>query len=85
MYSGESGGSKVALAALALRLREWGWPLIDAQVENPHLTSLGAESWPRVRFLTQVGLLTGIPEAAGGWTQRFGAIQAATLAEVSAD
>ena len=85
MYSGESGGSKVALAALALRLREWGWPLIDAQVENPHLTSLGAESWPRARFLTQVGLLTGIPEAAGGWTQRFGAIQAATLAEVSAD
>ena len=34
MFSAESGGSKVALAALAHRLREWGWPLIDAQVEN---------------------------------------------------
>lgn len=85
MYSGESGGSKVALAALALRLREWGWPLIDAQVENPHLSSLGAESWPRSRFLAQVGVLTGIPEAAGVWTRRFGIIQAAALAEVSAD
>lgn len=85
MYSGESGGSKVALAALALRLREWGWPLIDAQVENPHLSSLGAESWPRSRFLAEVGVLTGIPEAPDVWTQRFGAIQAAALAEVSAD
>ncbi|HEX7801566.1 MAG TPA: leucyl/phenylalanyl-tRNA--protein transferase [Pseudoxanthomonas sp.] len=85
MYSGQSGGSKVALAALALRLRQWGWPLIDAQVENSHLSSLGAESWPRSRFLTEVGLLTGIPEAPGGWTQRFGILQAATLAEVRAD
>jgi leucyl/phenylalanyl-tRNA--protein transferase len=80
MYSGESGGSKVALAALALRLRQWGWPLIDAQVENPHLTSLGAESWPRSEFLAKVDLLTGLAEAPGDWTQRFGVIQAVALA-----
>jgi len=85
MYSGRSGGSKVALAALALRLRQWDWPLIDAQVENPHLSSLGAESWPRSRFLAEVGSLTPAPEVAGRWTQRFGVLQAAALAEVSAD
>ena len=85
MYSGESGGSKVALAALALRLRDWGWPLIDAQVENPHLSSLGAESWPRSIFLEQVGLLTSLPEATTNWSQRFGVIQAAALAEVRSD
>ena len=51
MFSAASGGSKVALAALAQRLRDWGWPLIDAQVENPHLLRLGAESWPRAEFL----------------------------------
>jgi leucyl/phenylalanyl-tRNA--protein transferase len=85
MYSGESGGSKVALAALALRLRDWGWPLIDAQVENPHLVSLGAESWPRSRFLAKVDLLAGTGEAPGSWTQRFGVIQAAALGEVRAD
>ncbi len=85
MYSGESGGSKTALAALALRLREWEWPLIDAQVENPHLISLGAESWPRSRFLAKVDLLAGIPEAPGSWTQRFGTIQAAALAEAGAN
>ena len=85
MYSGESGGSKVALAALAFRLHEWGWPLIDAQVENPHLSSLGAESWPRSLFLQKVDLLTGLPEAPGNWSQRFGIIQAAALAEVRSD
>ena len=85
MYSGESGGSKVALAALAFRLREWGWSLIDAQVENPHLFSLGAESWPRSLFLQQVDLLTGLPEAPGNWSQRFGILQAAVLAEVRPD
>lgn len=85
MYSAESGGSKVALAALALRLREWGWPLIDAQVENPHLSSLGAESWPRSVFLEKIGLLTGLPEAPANWSQRFGILQAAELAEVRSD
>ena len=80
MYSGESGGSKVALAALALRLQQWGWRLIDAQVENPHLSSLGAECWPRSRFLAEVGLLTAVPEAPGSWTSRFGIVQASALA-----
>ena len=81
MYSGESGGSKIALAALAHRLLEWGWPLIDAQVENPHLLSLGAESWPRPKFLEQVADLTGLAEPMGSWTARFGALEASALAE----
>lgn len=83
MYSGESGGSKIALAALAQRLRAWGWPLIDAQVENPHLQSLGAESWPRPGFLAQVAELTGLTEAVGDWTARFGVLEASALAETS--
>ena len=80
MYSGESGGSKVALAALAHRLHQWGWPLLDAQVENDHLLSLGAERWPRERFLAQVGSLTALPEPAEPWTARFGELPAAELA-----
>lgn len=80
MFSAESGGSKVALAALAYRLQQWGWPLIDAQVENPHLLSLGAEDWPRTRFLHQVSALTVMPEVTGNWTLRFGTLAAAALA-----
>lgn len=81
MFSGASGGSKVALAALALRLREWGWPLIDAQVENDHLLSLGAVHWPRKRFLEAVGVLARTPQAAGHWRERFGGFPASMLAE----
>jgi leucyl/phenylalanyl-tRNA--protein transferase len=85
MYSGESGGSKIALAALALRLRMWGWPLIDAQVENPHLYSLGAETWPRALFLENIERLTGLPDPGGCWAERFGVTTAAMLAEVRPD
>ncbi|RZA30264.1 MAG: leucyl/phenylalanyl-tRNA--protein transferase [Lysobacteraceae bacterium] len=80
MFSGRSGGSKVALAGLAFRLRQWGWPLIDAQVQNPHLVSLGAESWPRVAFLAKVGELVQHPGGQGPWTSRFGHLEAASLA-----
>jgi leucyl/phenylalanyl-tRNA--protein transferase len=80
MFSACSGGSKVALAALALRLREWGWPLFDAQVENAHLRSLGAQAWPRDRFLAEVARLVALPAPPGPWTHRFGELAAAVLA-----
>jgi Leu/Phe-tRNA-protein transferase len=60
-----------------------GWPLIDAQVENPHLVSLGAESWPRTEFLAQVDGLVRQPESLGNWTLRFGLLEARQLAEVN--
>ena len=79
MFSAESGGSKVALAALAHRLQGWGWPLIDAQVENPHLVSLGAETWPRADFLRHVAALTMLAEPPGPWATRFGVLPASLL------
>ena len=79
MFSAESGGSKVALAALAHRLQGWGWPLIDAQVENPHLVSLGAEAWPRADFLRHVAVLTALGELPGHWATRFGVLPARLL------
>jgi leucyl/phenylalanyl-tRNA--protein transferase len=85
MFSGASGGSKVALAALAHRLRTWHWPLIDAQVENEHLVSLGAESWPRARFLAQVEALAAQDGTYGAWTDRFGELEARELAMATPD
>lgn len=80
MFSAESGGSKAALAALAHRLHGWGWPLIDAQVENAHLLSLGAREMARDAFLAELAELTSVHEPAGAWTQRFGVLRAAELA-----
>ena len=79
MFSGATGGSKVALAALAARLHGWGWPLLDAQVENAHLASLGAELWPRPKFLARVGELVAEPGTPGRWADRFGDLPARTL------
>ena len=81
MFSAESGGSKVALAALAAHLGSWGFPLIDAQVENDHLLSLGAELWPRPRFLAAVAELTAEPGIVGSWSGRVGCWPATRLAE----
>ncbi|TBR14615.1 MAG: leucyl/phenylalanyl-tRNA--protein transferase [Lysobacter sp.] len=83
MFSRVPDGSKAALAGLAATLRTWGWPLIDAQVENPHLISLGAERWPRARFLHEVASLTSQPGQIGCWTQRFGTFPAASLCVAS--
>lgn len=81
MFSGRSGGSKVALAALARTLNDWGWPLIDAQVENPHLMRMGAEHLPRADFLREIRDLVQLPSDVGGWTGRFGELSAPFLAE----
>lgn len=80
MFSAESGGSKVALAGLCHRLHEWGWPLLDAQVGNPHLQRLGAKAWPRERFLEALASLVAAPGTPGAWTGRFGALPAPALA-----
>jgi len=83
MFSARSGGSKVALAALAHTLHGWGWPLIDAQVESPHLVSLGAETMDRADFLQWVHRLAAEPEPAAPWTGRFGAWPASRLADAA--
>lgn len=80
MFSARTGGSKVAIAALAHRLHAWGWPLMDAQVENPHLLSLGAQLWPRAEFLDAIATLVDEPFADAAWTARFGEIAASDLA-----
>lgn len=81
MVSLQSGGSKVALAALAARLQTWGWPLLDAQVQNPHLTSLGANSWTRERFLSAIAPLVAMTEEpARSWQADFGVLRASELA-----
>lgn len=80
MFSGTSGGSKVALAGLARQLAAWGWPWIDAQVENPHLLSLGARPVPREAFLARIQSLGGFPGREGAWSETWETVSAAALA-----
>jgi leucyl/phenylalanyl-tRNA--protein transferase len=69
MFSAESGGSKIALVALARLLHELGFPLIDAQVANTHTLQLGATEIPRALFLQEVTRLTRLPGRTGSWAE----------------
>jgi leucyl/phenylalanyl-tRNA--protein transferase len=67
MFSAESGGSKLALVALARLLHDMDFPLIDTQVSNAHTLGLGAIEIPRVQFLQQVVQLSQRSGLVGSW------------------
>ena len=57
MFHRKTDMSKVATVALAQWCVENGVGLIDCQIPNPHLTSLGAIAMPKQQFLSkQLGL-----------------------------
>jgi len=80
MFSALPSASTLALAALAYRLSQWNWPLIDAQISNPHLLRLGARTMPRDAFLAEVARLTALPSPGAEFAMAFGAVPANTFA-----
>jgi len=54
MFHRSTDASKAALAHLIAHLRARGFGLLDAQVMNPHLQSLGARDIPRAEFLRRL-------------------------------
>ncbi len=54
MFSTERDASKLALLALAAHLDAWGYTLIDCQLVNQHLLSLGAEPMSRKTYIKQL-------------------------------
>ena len=67
MFSRASDASKVAFVRLAGLMGDWGFPLIDCQIPNEHLTSLGAVEIPRAEFLAYVEEFGGTPWRTGRW------------------
>jgi len=51
MFSFATNASKVALAYLAMHMHHWGFPLLDCQLPSKHLSSLGAESISREKYI----------------------------------
>lgn len=80
MFSARSGGSRVALLALARVLADWGWPLLDAQVPNDHLLRLGATLLPRRHYLNQLTTLQDPAPAPASWRQAWPELRARDLA-----
>ncbi len=51
MFSKERDTSKMAFITLANLTQQWNYALIDCQIENSHLFSMGAENIPRKDYL----------------------------------
>jgi leucyl/phenylalanyl-tRNA---protein transferase len=71
MFSLKSQASAFALFALGRQLAAWGWPWMDAQMENPHLRLLGGTSMPRGEFIRLLGRQTRKPARRGAWSAEF--------------
>lgn len=71
MFSRSVDASKIALVALCRQLAAWSYALLDCQVTNPHLLSLGAVEIPRADFESRLRAAIAVPEAPGSWAGRF--------------
>ena len=60
MFHRRPDASKAALAHLVEHLKARGFVLLDAQVMNPHLRSLGARDVPRAEFLGRLAAALGV-------------------------
>lgn len=67
MFHKVSNASKVALVALEQHLAIAGYQLIDAQISNPHLTTLGAQVMSRNQFLLKLSELRDKKAASFCW------------------
>lgn len=50
MFATQSDASKLAFYYLNQRLKNWGFTLLDCQMMNPHLASLGVSPMHRDEF-----------------------------------
>lgn len=68
MFFRERDASKVALVSLMRLIEGWGFTLLDCQVMNPHLASLGAREIPRAEFLDLLAISQQTPTRQGPWS-----------------
>lgn len=71
MFSAATDASKIALVALCRQLRDWQYALLDCQVSNPHLETMGAVLVDRSVFLRTLKEHIELPGVPGPWADRF--------------
>ncbi len=59
MFHTRSDASKAALVACVRSVTRAGVELIDVQLMTDHLESMGAEAWPRTRYLEELARVRG--------------------------
>ena len=71
MFSRRTDASKIALVALCRQLHGHGYELLDCQVGNPHLHSMGAAELARGEFETLLGALIDKLQPGANWRDLF--------------
>jgi len=71
MFSRHSNASKAALIQLCRFLPSLEIELVDCQVPNNHLLSMGAEVWHRDDFLDTLEMAIQRPTSSGSWSSAF--------------
>ena len=69
MFSKRADASKVALVELAAQLLDWDYKLIDCQIHNAHLASLGATRIPRRDFNALLYNFCARSPTVGAWAR----------------
>ncbi len=69
MFSRRTDASKIALVALCRQMQRQGYGLLDCQVGNPHLFSMGAEEISRKAFEALLNNLTKDTRTTGSWKE----------------
>jgi leucyl/phenylalanyl-tRNA--protein transferase len=72
MFSAHPSASKVAFYALQKQLQDWSFKLIDCQIMNPHLASLGVTEISRTDFLKQLSDNAIADTRLGPWSLEHG-------------
>jgi leucyl/phenylalanyl-tRNA--protein transferase len=67
MFHFETDASKVALATLVERLKNWDFHFVDAQMTTEHMLKLGAKEMPRRLFLKRLQSALRHPTKRGSW------------------
>lgn len=73
MFARMSDASKIAFVHLCRQLAAWDFELLDCQVLNPHMASLGAKEIPRAEFLARLERALTAPTRRGCWSRASGA------------
>jgi len=72
MFTRQTNASKVAMSFLVSQLKRWNFQLIDCQVANSHLVSLGAINISRNDFLAILHDGLSKPGKPGKWSLEIG-------------
>jgi leucyl/phenylalanyl-tRNA--protein transferase len=70
MFSTEPDTSKIALTALCYSAQQWGFKVIDCQMPNPYLLSMGAETISRADYIHYLQACRNTPPKAT-WKVEF--------------